>query len=85
MYRTNSMQDMILYHHPDCHLCDDAEVLLHSAGLGERYLKVDIETDLELMKRYGIYVPVVALKAEGSELFWPFDQAELLAFAGVAE
>lgn len=79
------MQDMILYHHPDCHLCDEAEVLLHSAGLAERYSKVDIESDLDLMKRYGIYVPVMALKVDGSELFWPFDRAALLAFAGGAE
>ena len=76
------MQDLILYHHPDCHLCDDAEVLLHASGLGERYTKVDIESDLELMKRYGIYVPVLALASDGQELFWPFDQAELQKFAG---
>jgi glutaredoxin len=79
------MQDLILYHHPDCHLCDDAEVLLHSAGLGERYAKVDIDSDLELMKRYGISVPVMALKSDGSELCWPFDQAALLAFAGAGK
>ena len=79
------MRDLILYHHPDCHLCDDAEALLHSAGLHGRYEKVDIESDPELMKRYGIYVPVIALKANGSELFWPFDLAELLAFAGAEE
>ena len=78
---TTSKQNMILYHHPDCHLCDDAEVLLHEAGLAESYSKVDIESDLELMKRYGIYVPVIAHVAGGEELFWPFDQAQLLAFA----
>lgn len=76
------MQDMILYHHPECHLCDDAEVLLHASGLAGRYTKVDIESDLELMKRYGIYVPVLALTSDGAELFWPFDEAELKKFAG---
>lgn len=74
---------MILYHHPDCHLCDDAEVLLHAVGLGKSYKKIDIESDLELMKRYGIYVPVLAHESGGEELFWPFDQAQLLAFASL--
>lgn len=76
------MQTIILYHHPECHLCDEAEALLHAAGLGQHYKKVDIESDLELMKRYGIYVPVVARKSDGEELFWPFDQAQLMALAG---
>ena len=78
---TSDKQTMILYHHPECHLCDEAEMLLHAAGLGESYSKIDIESDLELMKRYGIYVPVLAHKSGGEELFWPFDQAGLLKFA----
>ena len=74
------MSQLVLYYQPDCHLCDEAEELLHVAGLGESYLKVDIETDLELLKQYGIYVPVLKRKDNGLELFWPFDQAEIAAF-----
>jgi predicted DCC family thiol-disulfide oxidoreductase YuxK len=76
------MSQLILYYQPDCHLCDEAEVLLHSAGLGRRYQKVDIETDLELLKRYGIHVPVLQRSDNQQELFWPFDQAALSAFLG---
>ena len=74
------MSQLILYYQPDCHLCDEAEGLLHAAGLAEACLKVDIETDLELLKRYGIYVPVLKHYDDKQELFWPFDQAELLSF-----
>jgi len=74
------MSELILYYQPECHLCDEAEAVLQAAGLGEGYLKVDIETDLELLKRYGIDVPVLERSDNQTELFWPFDQQELIAF-----
>ena len=79
------MSQLILYYQPDCHLCDEAEVLLHSAGLGESYLKVDIETDLDLLKRYGICVPVLERKDNQKELFWPFDHTDIAAFLGTGQ
>ena len=79
------MSQLILYYQPDCHLCDEAEVLLHASGLGESYLKVDIETDLELLKRYGIHVPVLKFNDSQEELFWPFDQAKLALFTGAGK
>jgi len=74
------MSQLILYFQPDCHLCDEAEALLHASGLGESYQKVDIESDLDLLKRYGIHVPVLMRGDSQQELFWPFDMAELAAF-----
>ena len=74
------MRKLILYYQPECHLCDEAEVVLHAAGWGESYLKVDIETDLELLKQYGIHVPVLKRDGDQAELFWPFDQAGFEAF-----
>lgn len=74
------MSQLILYYQPDCHLCDEAEGLLHVVGLSESYQKVDIETDLDLLKRYGIHVPVLQRGDNQQELFWPFDQQELAAF-----
>jgi hypothetical protein len=74
------MSQLILYYQPDCHLCDEAEALMSAAGLAESYQKVDIETDLELLKRYGIYVPVLQRSDNRQELFWPFDGADLAAF-----
>jgi len=79
------MSQLILYYQPDCHLCDDAEALMLACGLGGSYQEVDIENDLELLKRYGIHVPVLMREDDKQELFWPFDQAELLAFVGATE
>ena len=76
------MSRLILYYQPDCHLCDEAESLMHMAGLGESYQKVDIETDLELLKNYGIHVPVLKREDNKEELFWPFDQTGLAVFLG---
>ena len=76
------MPQLILYYQPDCHLCDEAESLMYAMGLGESYQKVDIESDLELLKRYGIHVPVLMLEDNQRELFWPFDQVGLAAFLG---
>ena len=74
------MSQLILYYQPECHLCDEAESLMHSLGLGESYHKVDIETDLKLLQRYEIYVPVLQRKDNQQELFWPFGQVEIEAF-----
>jgi hypothetical protein len=74
------MSQLILYYQPDCHLCDEAEALMLACGLGDGYEEVNIETDLELLKSYGICVPVLKRKDTQNELFWPFDQAGLLAF-----
>lgn len=78
------MGELILYYQPDCHLCDDAEILLHSMGMGEKYQKVDIESDLELLKLYGISVPVLQRMDNNKELFWPFNQSQVEAFSGQA-
>lgn len=74
------MDGVILYFQEECHLCDEAELLLHDEGLGERYEKVDIETDLELLKQYGIHVPVLKRSSDSQELFWPFDRDDLNRF-----
>ena len=39
------MSQLNLYYTEHCHLCDEAETLLHAAGLGECYTKVEIEND----------------------------------------
>lgn len=74
------MSQLILYYQPDCHLCDEAKELLHASGLGESYQEVDIESDLDLLKRYGIHVPVLLRCDSQQELFWPFGAAKLAAF-----
>ena len=77
------MSKLVLYSQPECHLCDDAESLLRVMGLEDSYQTVNIETDLELLKRYGIHVPVLERQDNKEELFWPFDQNDVAAFLGV--
>jgi len=77
------MSQLILYFQPECHLCDEAEELLCASGLAGSYQEVNIEEDLELLKRYGIHVPVLERTDNGKELFWPFDAIKLTAFLQV--
>ena len=77
------MRKLILYSQPECHLCDEAEDLMRAAGFGGIYLKIDISADPELLMRYEIHVPVLQRADDQKELFWPFDQKELAAFARV--
>jgi len=78
----NSMSQMILYYTEHCHLCDEAEALLHSAGYGECYTKVEIENKPELLKLYEIHIPVLKHADSDKELFWPFGLQELTTFWG---
>ena len=79
------MSGLILYFQEECHLCDDAELLLRSIGLADGYQEVDIESDLELLKEYGIHVPVLQREDTKARLFWPFDEADLEGFLGAQE
>ena len=66
---------LVFYTTAGCHLCEQAESILLAAGI--RFSPVDIEEDLDLIKRYGIRIPVVA-DAAGRELGWPFDGRAVL-------
>ncbi len=70
---------LVLYSRADCHLCDLAAAMLDAAGLDWR--TVDIDADPGLTEKYGIQVPVISRPADGRELFFPFDQEDLLDFA----
>jgi len=72
---------LTLFFQPECHLCDEAEVLIAALGLTERVKRVNIEDDLELLKRYGFTVPVLLREEDRRELFWPFGVEELERFA----
>ena len=52
-----------LYSRPGCHLCEEAERILHRLGAGSRFTLevVDIESDDALLKRYMLEIPVVAI------------------------
>ncbi len=74
------MSQLILYYTEFCHLCDEAETLLHAAGLSECFDKVEIDDDPGLLDRYEIYIPVLKRNDNQQELFWPFDQLQLATF-----
>ena len=74
---------LTLFYQPECHLCDEAEALLRSLGLAGRVTRVNIENDLELLKRYGFTVPVLQREDSCQELLWPFGAEELAKFAAV--
>jgi glutaredoxin len=72
------MHEVVLYGRPDCHLCDDARVVLERVRreLGFTLVERDIEADDALMRAYLERIPVVAI--DGEEAFDFFvDEGEL--------
>jgi glutaredoxin len=66
-----------LYTRVGCHLCEDAEAVLRAArpAAGFQLDLVDVDSDPELTRRYGVRVPVVAVDGvEHFELEVPRDQ-----------
>ena len=74
------MSQLIIYYTEHCHLCDEAEALLHASGYGESYTKIEIEDDPPLLALYEIHIPVLKRVDNNKELFWPFDQQQLAEF-----
>lgn len=62
-------QAVTLYTRVGCHLCEQAEQVLRSEQrtIPFALITVDIDRDPELVRRYGVRVPVVAV--DGVELF----------------
>ena len=69
MHATSDRPVVTFYRKPDCHLCDDAELLLRDelalrARAGQvtaTVRQVDISQDPELTSRYGVRIPVLAV------------------------
>jgi hypothetical protein len=59
---SSSRHRVTLYERAECHLCDEARVLLDDMLGMDRYERVDIDADEALILRYGFRVPVVALE-----------------------
>ena len=65
---------LLLYGRAGCHLCDEARAVLQR--IGHPFEEVDIEADDELLARYLVRIPVIAL--DGAELYDFFvDEADL--------
>ena len=52
---------LILYERHGCHLCEHARVLLDDMLGTDRYQRIDIESDDDLVVRYGFRIPVISL------------------------
>ena len=76
------MSTVIFYTTSGCHLCEQAEqlLLMMSEKKALTWESVDIADDPALVERYGIRIPVVQRRADGTELGWPFDQEMLDQF-----
>ena len=57
---------LTLYTGPGCSLCEDVKAELESLGAHRRFdlREVDVTTDRELKKRYGLSIPVLELDGE---------------------
>ncbi|HEX5898911.1 MAG TPA: glutaredoxin family protein [Solirubrobacteraceae bacterium] len=65
---------LVLYGRAGCHLCDDARSVLER--IGHPFEELDIEADDELLARYLVRIPVIAL--DGADLYDFFvDEADL--------
>ncbi len=56
-------REVTLYGRPGCHLCDDAAPALEALAraAGARLVRVNIDDDDDLIRRYGLEIPVVAV------------------------
>ncbi len=52
---------VILYERPGCHLCEDAAMLLDARIGMDRYERIDINSDDDLLVRYGHRIPVITV------------------------
>ncbi|MDT8410561.1 MAG: glutaredoxin family protein [Wenzhouxiangellaceae bacterium] len=73
---------LIFYTRQPCELCDKAYKLITVGGLADQVDIVDIETDLDLLQRYGDQVPVVRNPETGEKLTWPFTASQVRDLAG---
>jgi glutaredoxin len=72
--------EVVLYTRPDCHLCDDARVILERVRAEVPFVlrELDIDRDDALLRAYLERIPVVSI--DGQEAFEYFvDEADLRA------
>lgn len=69
-----SKMKLTLFTGPDCHLCDDAVVILNQVNLPDLLIvKKNIREDAQLYHFYAVKIPVLKREDTNDELEWPFD------------
>ena len=75
------MKTLILYSTVGCHLCEQALELISPSIQGQYQItEVDISDSDALVERYGTRIPVILREDTGSEIGWPFDLQQFIAF-----
>jgi hypothetical protein len=74
-----SQAELLLFSRADCHLCDQAEVLVNALLIGSPWqlTKVDIDNDPALRQRYQTSIPVLLRCDNQQALNWPFPQSRV--------
>jgi hypothetical protein len=67
-----------LYSTKFCHLCEEAEKIIHQTGITAT--TIDIVEDDNLFQKYRIRIPVLQRIDNNAELDWPFDTVTVLQF-----
>ncbi|OOF04030.1 glutaredoxin family protein [Salinivibrio sp. MA607] len=75
---------LVLFSTEGCHLCEQAWSLYQSLGYQTPLATLDIAFDDTLFERYGVTIPVIAIRNQAgevsAELGWPFDHIQLQAW-----
>jgi len=74
------MSRVTLYSRVNCHLCEEARVVIEKvcAELGTSYVEIDIDADPELQRRFTEEVPVTFVDGRQHD-FWRVSEARLRA------
>ncbi|MBQ77527.1 MAG: hypothetical protein CL692_02980 [Cellvibrionales bacterium] len=74
-----SQAQLLLFSRADCHLCDQAEILINALLIGSPWqlTKVDIDNDPALQQRYQTSIPVLLRCDNQQALNWPFPQSRV--------
>ena len=74
-----SQAQLLLFSRADCHLCDQAEILINALLIGSPWqlTKVDIDNDPVLRQRYQTSIPVLLRCDNQQALNWPFPQSRV--------
>lgn len=76
-------QELLLYTTVGCHLCEQAQDVLHAVtgnGAALRWAPVEISDDPALVAAYGLRIPVIRLAGHDADLGWPFDEAAVISY-----
>ncbi len=68
-----------LYSSDGCHLCEQALALCLKVTAAESINVIDIVDDesQQLVKLYGVHIPVLERLSDNEKLFWPFSAQQI--------